>query len=319
MLSEKLVRLAKSYVYERGKPFAGSAFGAFVRHDLAKEAKKALIFSPFDLTVKASVGAGNWAAVPWLAFYDPLITESATRGFYVVYLINPQTEEITISMNQGTTAVYQEFGISRGREVLRRRARDIFDRVSDYVGDFSDRPIDLGSNDNLPLGYVAGHAFGRTYKADELTDELLSKDLEKMLYAYEALINRGGTTPTDTMLEESGIADIKETRRYLLSRRIERSPKVRKAVLERRTPVCEGCDLDPFVDYAYNGPILKVPLDVHHIAPLRSLSEGESRRYKVPDDFLVLCPTCHRVIHSEGHGGDLQSLKNAIKFTRKHV
>ena len=56
-------------------------FANFVRHNLAIEAKKQLISWPFDLQVKSSVGAENWASVPWLGFFDPLITTSATKGF----------------------------------------------------------------------------------------------------------------------------------------------------------------------------------------------------------------------------------------------
>ncbi|RFU12389.1 DUF3578 domain-containing protein, partial [Rhodobacteraceae bacterium W635] len=93
MLHDMLARIAQNYVYERAKPFANSSFGSFVRHDVALEAKKKLIFLPYELTVKASVGAGVWAAVPWLAFFDPLVTKSATSGYYVVYLINAQTGE----------------------------------------------------------------------------------------------------------------------------------------------------------------------------------------------------------------------------------
>jgi len=146
------------------------------------------------LKVKASVGAGNWAAVPWLAFFDPLITESATTGFYVVYLINAQTEEIYLSLNQGTTAVYQEFGERSGREVLRRRAIDIAGRVPESARIFDTSEIDLGSNEALPLGYEAGHAFGRKYSVGKIDEKLFYGDLEKILSAYEALIDRGGTT-----------------------------------------------------------------------------------------------------------------------------
>jgi len=99
MLHVFLERLAREYSFQRAKPFSGSEFGNFVRHDIALEAKRTLLYWPFDLTVKSSVGAGNWAAVPWLAFFDPIETTSATSGIYVVYLINPQTEEIYLSLN----------------------------------------------------------------------------------------------------------------------------------------------------------------------------------------------------------------------------
>ena len=314
MLHEMLARLAKEYTYERAKPFSNSEFGNFVRHDLAIEAKKNIIFLPYELTIKASVGRGVWAAVPWLAFFDPLITESATSGFYVVYLINPQSEELTLSLNQGTTAVYQEFGETRGQAVLNRRAVDIRERVATYAKEFDQKPIDLGSEASLPKGYVAGHAFGRTYSAKSIERGKFYKDLEFMLAAYAALVDRGGTMPTDSMMEEAGTTHVEETRRYILSRRIERSTKVRKLVLEKRGTICEACYFDPIRHTGFSGPFVNAPLDVHQSQPIHHLAEGESRRYKIPEDFLVLCPTCHRMIHKLQNIGDLDLLRSKIKF-----
>lgn len=314
MLADYLSRLATEYTYERAKPFTGSQFADFVRHDIAIEAKKLLTFWPHDLKVKASVGQGLWASVPWLAFFDPLITETATKGFYVVFLINPDAQTITLSMNQGTTAIYNDFGQSRGLDVLRRRARDMADRVPDFIKHFSEDPINLGSDAGLPAGYEAGHSFGKTYKAGEFTNEQLAEDLYQMLRAYEALVNRGGTTPSDVMLEEASIQDIEETRRYILSRRIERSPKVRKDVLKVKPAICECCGLDPKLDYGFIGPAYETPLDVHHAKPLHSMAEDETRRYRVPDDFLILCPTCHRMMHKIGEPYDLERLKRRLRF-----
>jgi len=314
MLTDMLSRIAEDYVYERAKPFSDNKFGDFVRKDVAEEAKKTISLWPFDLTVKSSVGAGNWAAVPWLAFFDPLITKSATKGFYVVYLINAQDQIVTLSMNQGTTEVYNEFGRQKGREVLKRRATDMAERIPDYSSQFDRSGIDLGSNDDLPLGYQAGHSFGRTYSLDELKDAQFTNDLELMLKAYRALVDRGGTLPVDFMHEEAGTSDIEETRRYILSRRIERSEKVRREVLSHRKPVCECCGFEPVKDYGYTGPLVNTPLDVHHAKPLNQLAEGETRRYKIPDDFLILCPTCHRMIHKQQNPSDLQALRKKLRF-----
>lgn len=316
MLHDMLSRLAKEYTYARSKPFSGSEFGEFVRHDIAVEARKSLIFLPYDLKVKASVGAGVWAAVPWLGFFDPLVTTSATSGFYVVYLINPDAETIYLSLNQGTTAVYQEFGEARGQEVLRRRAIDIIERIPEYAKIFDVSPINLGSETRLPLGYMAGHAFGRKYVVGSINQEKFYDDLEKILHAYEALIDRGGLTPTDTMKEELPDLSIDETRKYFLSKRIERSPNVRPRVLERRGVVCEACGFDPIVHMSFEGPLDRVPLDVHHTYPIKTLEEGESRRYKIPDDFLVLCPTCHRIIHMQDDVSDLDTLRASVRFLR---
>ncbi|PLS20301.1 MrcB family domain-containing protein [Neptunicoccus cionae] len=314
MLAANLSRLATEYTYERAKQFTGSTFADFVRHDIAMDAKMALSLWHFDLNVKASVGQGGWASVPWLGFFDPLVTETATQGFYVVILINPDEQAIILSMNQGTTAIYHEFGQLRGREILKRRAKDIADRVPEFKKHFSEDPINLSSTAGLPAGYEAGHAFGKTMQCGDLTETGLSADLYQMLVLYETLVSRGGTTPSEVMQEEAAGKDVEETRRYILSRRIERSPRVRKQVLKVRPAICESCGLDPKRDYGFDGPVHKTPLDIHHTAPLFGLSEGETRRYKIPNDFLVLCPTCHRMIHKSDNPSDLEGLKSKIRF-----
>lgn len=81
MLHEMLSRIATDYAFERAKKFAKSEFGNFVRHDVAIEAKKQIIFLPYDLKVKASVRSGNWASVPWLGFLIPSLQSPQPKGF----------------------------------------------------------------------------------------------------------------------------------------------------------------------------------------------------------------------------------------------
>ena len=317
MLGDMLSRVARDFIYERGKPFNNNSLANFIRKDLAQQARKELIFRNEEYKVKGSPGSGNWAAVPWLGFFDPIITESAQNGFYVVYLFNVQTSDIYLSLNQGTTAVYREFGDATGRSVLKRRAIDIRDRIRDLIGEFSEDPIFLGSNERLPSGYEAGHAIGKKYSIEQLASKQITEDLHALLDIYQALIERGGLTPTDVMFEQEGISDIDECRKSLLTKRIERSRRVRRAVLASREPICQACGLDPQKDYEFTGRPENIPLDVHHMTPLGSLAFGETRHYKVPDDFLVLCPTCHRMIHKQPNPSSLEDLKRRIRF--KHM
>ena len=189
------------------------------------------------------------------------------------------------------------------------------DRLQDFLPQFSTAPIDLGSSAALTQSYEAGHAMGKTYSLDDLNQERLVEDLQQMLNAYQALIDRGGLLPFDVMQEGAGTSDVTETRRYILSRRIERAPSIRKEVLEKLPPICQPCGLDPAKHYSFRGKIEHYPLDIHHSKPIQSLAEGESRRYRVPDDFMVLCPTCHRMIHKQSDHSDLEALKSIIRNT----
>src|SRR5262249_14250474 len=62
------------------------------------------------LIPKGSAGAGNWADVPWLAVFDPLVTTTATRGYYVVYLFHNSEPEVHLSLNQGNTVRRKAYG-----------------------------------------------------------------------------------------------------------------------------------------------------------------------------------------------------------------
>lgn len=314
MLSKMLTKVAKEFVFARGQPFANNPLGNFVRRDLAEEVRKQLIFLPYEFIVKGSVGAGVWAAVPWLGIFDPLVTTSATRGFYVVYLINPIDEAIYLSLNQGTTAVYREHGERQGREVLRRRAEDLRQRAVDYVKVLGVTEIGLGSDAPLPAGYEAGHAFGAKYNAEGIDHEQFAKDFEAMLSAYEHLISVGGTTPADVIEEETDSQNVIEAKKYYLSKRIERAPNVRPKVLKSRGQRCEGCGFEPSLHINYDSLKDGAPLEVHHSSPLRFMAEGETRRYRIPEDFLVLCPTCHRLIHTQDDPSDIQMLRSRLGF-----
>ncbi len=312
-----LSRIAADYTFERAKSFSNSEFGDFVRSQLTQEAKRGLIFSHFDLKVKSSVGQSQWAAVPWLAYFDPLITDSPMKGFYVVYLINAQDRSIFLSLNQGITQLKGDVGGAQGVAILKRRAIEMRERIQEHAKLFDSSPIDLGSTASRPVGYMAGHSFGRKYNFDDIDPDLFYRDLDLMLHAYDELVNRGGTTPLDSMIEEADSTSIEEVRRYVLSQRIERAPHIRKRVLEKREPVCECCNLTPTLHYGYQGPLINTPLDVHHVRPLMSLNEGESRRYKIPGDFLILCPNCHRMIHKQRNTADLGRLKETLHFSIK--
>ena len=80
---------------------------------------------------------------PWLSVFDPTVTTSATRGYYVVYLFHASEPLVHLSLNQGATAVIQEFG-RKAMTVLRDRAAIIRARLGDYATNFDIYELDPG-------------------------------------------------------------------------------------------------------------------------------------------------------------------------------
>lgn len=54
-----------------------------------------------SINIKWSVGMGNWAKVPWIAFLDNRETNSTQNGFYSVFLFREDISGVYITYNQG--------------------------------------------------------------------------------------------------------------------------------------------------------------------------------------------------------------------------
>ena len=112
--------------------FVGNPLAAFIRKEAVLDLERAAGPAAVGLLFAGSAGAENWADVPWLAAFDPVVTDSDTRGYYVVYLFHVSESIVHLSLNQGRTAVREEFGAT-ARQVLSERAAFIRERLPDFV------------------------------------------------------------------------------------------------------------------------------------------------------------------------------------------
>jgi hypothetical protein len=121
LLRDALLRVGREFSTAREEALTGHPLAQFIRADLPADVRDALGDMSGDFIVEGSPGVGNWAFVPWVSAFDPLVTDTATRGYYVVYLFAHGRPEVHLSLNQGTTAVVNEFG-NGAHQVLRDRA-----------------------------------------------------------------------------------------------------------------------------------------------------------------------------------------------------
>lgn len=322
MLRETITKILTDFPEARHQSFGENATADFIRGAGRTALQKALGAEYGNLRCYGSAGAGNWATVPWLAVFDPIITRSATQGYYLVYLFSATEPVVYLSLNQGATAVEAEFKGNMFR-VLQDRAKLMVDRLPDFANDFDTSPIDLGSKQKLPRGYVAGHAFGQRYNLHSLpTEAELQADLWRMVGAYLALTYRGGLAPSidsfDADAEEVNTAGldkseiIQEIRRYKLHRRIERNSKGAEKAKEQHGTICQACCFDFEKQYGLLGHKY---VEAHHLKPLGKLEEGVIVNYDVASDFAVLCANCHRMIHRTKDVGDLVGFKALLSHS----
>lgn len=183
----------EEYPLARLDPLAGHPLAAVIRKGAPDELRRALAPMDGPFLVKGSPGRGTkWAAVPWLAVFDPAITTSATRGYYLVYLFPAHREAVHLSLAQGTVAALREHG-PRALDHLRQSGARLRERLSDFAERLPVTELRLGTAGELPEGYEVAHILGIGYGLDELGNERrLLRDLAIGIEAYRALKARGG-------------------------------------------------------------------------------------------------------------------------------
>lgn len=317
MFRKALVDVATNYLTATSEDFRGHALASTLRDTLPSDLGKNLGADANGLLIKGSPGQGRWAEVPWVAFFERSVTESARSGYYPVYLFSIATNSIHLSLNQGTTRVFDEFK-STALEVLTERAELIRRRVNDFADRIPERAISFGpAPGELARGYAAGHALGVSYNiADLPSEESLLLDLRNTLAAYRELIFRGGLDfsgdDKNTKADDPS-ASIDEERRYKMHRRIERNSRAAKLVKAHHGYTCQVCDFDFQSVY---GDIGRNFIEAHHLTPISTLEAGTKVQYDVVTDFAVLCSNCHRMIHRTADPADVGALRASLLKNR---
>lgn len=157
---------------------------------LLRESRKVLGgIAPAGILVKGSPGAGNLAQVPWIAFLDPDVTESAQAGIYVVYLWSADAQDLYLCLSQGVTDVANR----HKNEVLPRLKAEAM-KVRALIPAEADgllNEISLGSKDRLPVQYEAATIAATSYKTESLPEETtLRRDLSRFMNLYGLAVSR---------------------------------------------------------------------------------------------------------------------------------
>lgn len=307
MIDQIIKRIMEEFPRAKGEPFKEHPLAGYIREEAPLVfGEQSIGFE--DIIWDASPGKGNWVEAPWIAAFDPLVTESAQQGYYPVYLFTKSLDAVYLSFNQGMELLKREFGVKGARDILRHRSNVLKKRLApEFKERFNDHQIDLQSSKagtNLEL-YECGHAFGIRYDQSKLPSSTkLVEDLLNMLNLYRLATLRGGTGDVDSPLEEAdplapnlGAMTIEEIKQYRFHRTIERNSKIAKAVKAIHKFKCQACAFD--FEHKY-GELGREYIEAHHLVPLAKLVAGQPLQKSPKDDFRVLCANCHRMIHRSG-------------------
>ena len=147
-----------------------------------------------SILVEGSDGVGRKARVPWIRLFSKAHSQSATKGWYVVYLFCGDGSAVYLSLNQGTTDPEAGFR-ARNADYLGKRVlwawdelRSVGLRTEDFL-----ETVDLRDGGRLAANYEAGNVFAVQYSHDSLPKGgQLRDDLGRMLRCLTALYSSEG-------------------------------------------------------------------------------------------------------------------------------
>ena len=173
--------------------------GSLIKTTITNEIRNNSGLDQNKYIVKGSYGVGRWTTVPWIAIFDSRITDTAQKGVYIVYLLNKDSQELYLTLNQGATDVSQNEEYSGERKLAftgvasssnskaLAKLKNNADQIRNIVGEVTfstDQQIKSGS-----ANYDAGSVCYKKYTLENLpTDEHLYEDLRGVVAIYERYV-----------------------------------------------------------------------------------------------------------------------------------
>ncbi|MDG5762085.1 DUF3578 domain-containing protein [Natronococcus sp. A-GB1] len=185
-LSELFERVLSTYPVEQ----IGEGLTAHeARTDIEQRIPEAIreLLPNHKIEIKSSAGKGRWTSIPWVAVMDPRETTRIQEGTYVVYLFEPQEDRVTLTLNQGVTALKNDVGIKEARQQLTSTAEKVRKEI-DSEG-FAAGPLQFPYASQRNKLYGPGTILYQQYSLENLpSDEVLRDDLHNLVREYQEYI-----------------------------------------------------------------------------------------------------------------------------------
>jgi len=110
LLTEAFAKIQNEYPKALKESFKGHPLAAFLRNELPDLVRRVGEI-PADFKIEGSPGKGQWNRCPWVAILDPLVTDTAQKGYYVVYLFREDFSGFYLSLNQGVTDMLPNYPV----------------------------------------------------------------------------------------------------------------------------------------------------------------------------------------------------------------
>jgi MoxR-like ATPase len=204
-----LRQFVESYARAKRETFGGSHPAAEALKRTAEALQQRLPPSVAQARVKASVGQGNWATVPWIAVLDPRETNTTQRGTYPVLLIPEDLGGVYLTLAQGVTQLKRDRGKAAAYATLSERAQALRPLLAQLAtrgfGDGDE--VDLGPS-SLGRDYAASVVVSKYVARAALGTSNLDDDFSGLCSAYGELLESGALPVDETVVREPAVMSV---------------------------------------------------------------------------------------------------------------
>jgi hypothetical protein len=196
-LNDLLIETASRYFTYRQNPTVDKNDPAYdlVEHQFPAELER-LAGGQRKYIYKGSTGQGNITPAPWIAIFDPRVTESAQGGFYVVFLFSTDLLRVTLSLALGVTEFANTYGDNKKMLAPLKAAAERLSEILEIPDPFQVGQIDLDAPKPTSLHgkYERSNIACIEYDLTDLpAEEVLQRDLQDILALYDQLYIKGGS------------------------------------------------------------------------------------------------------------------------------
>lgn len=321
IIRSSFLRIFNKYVPMYNSPYkpTENVLAEFIEKDFPKKIIDQLSIDTTKYTIEGSVGQGRWTDTPWISLFDKDITNTAQKGFYIVYLFRKDMQGVYLSLNQGTKYIKKKYKGKKPKEKMNTIATNIRNSLIYDTRRFNLDHIDLATSTDNGTNYKAAHICGKYYPLSNIpNDAELIKDLQELINLYSQLkslmAGRSIEEMLDFYLQKDEIEDIQFQNDILIAAAAstsrepqpiptqistkgreswKRNPSIAKEALQNANYLCEV----ESSHMTFTSEVTKENfVEAHHLVPLKIQSEF-SCSLDVPGNIVSLCPNCHRRIH----------------------
>ncbi|QJB56500.1 DUF3578 domain-containing protein [Pseudodesulfovibrio sp. zrk46] len=292
-LREELIRISQIYPQYQNQPIETGFAPAKEMRELSGNIFPDLIRNDVGYHFRGSPTLNKWPRLPWLGIFHPTMEKKASVGLYVVFSFSEDMERVYLILTQGVTKLFDELGAA-ANPLLKQRANYLQNKIGNTKAAFntSESTQDAGNK------YINSSILWRSYDIVELPSEKkLTQDLNDILDIYTNIVPAFHDLITNGFPQNVRQKDKKkylEKRAKATHRTYEgRNRPIVKEVKRQLKAKCRACGIDFSKIYGKFG---KGYIEAHHLVPYSSYNENEGVSVTV-DDFTVLCPNCHRMVH----------------------